>query len=99
MNKELEALRILTNEIDGEYGCITEYPENVKNAYVIIKQALERNDPMKVKRKWDVANKEHYYICPNEIPKEKNVIGVQINRTQKYCPQCGQKLDWSEFNE
>ena len=42
MSNAIEALGILTNEIDGEYGCIPAYPKKVKEAYNIIKQDLER---------------------------------------------------------
>jgi hypothetical protein len=76
MNKELEALDKLWNgnEITGK-------------DYLIVKNAIKRNTPMKVKK--DIGGE----FCPRC---EFDSFGMgAIN----YCPQCGQKLDWSEFED
>jgi len=49
---------------------------------------VKRNEPMKIKIKWDIANKKHYFKCPN--------CDKEIGRYNKYCPRCGQALDWSD---
>ena len=48
--------------------------------FEILKQALKRNEPMKPKK-----FKNTFGLCP---------ICVEDLGKTKYCPNCGQKLDW-----
>ena len=50
---------------------------------VIVRKGLERNEPMK-----PVKFKNTFGLCP--------VCAEDLGKT-KYCPNCGQKLDWSEI--
>ena len=91
MSKELEVLTKVTLygvEIDGEKLPIT-YKEYVE-AYNIIFQALKRNEPMKVdlKTKYALPYSGTYYECPN--------CKKYTFQNKTYCPDCGQKLDWSD---
>jgi len=101
MSKELEALQKLRGlveyltrvdfvptELRNEVKelLINSYQES--NGYFSqIEQALKRNEPMKV----DLTT-EHiwFYKCPN------CGVGYNIMEGSSYCPDCGQKLDWSD---
>lgn len=79
MNKELKALERFKKGIDKDFN--------------LLKEALKRNEPMKVDLETDVYFSDgYYYFCPK--------CGEPlIERWHNYCPDCGQKLDWSEENE
>ena len=52
----------------------------------IVEQALKRNEPMKV----DLTTEcDWFYNCPN-------CKGYNVMERSSYCPDCGQKLDWSD---
>ena len=85
MSKEVEALNYLVSlavvgNKENHRGKIFESEE-------IVFQALKRNEPMKV----DLTT-EHiwFYKCPN------CGVGYNIMEGSSYCPDCGQKLDWSD---
>lgn len=103
MSKELEALERFNNVAyaydEWLYDCSELYRRNIERRinlrsidkdYNLLKQALKRNEPMKV----DLVPIAtlliyDYYDCPKCGGK---VIGNYYN----YCPYCGQKLDWKE---
>jgi hypothetical protein len=102
MTKELEALERLNNGIlvYGEhlYECNLLdgklYRKNIKSIgkyYDLLKQALKRNEPMKLKTKRVKVSIDDYRIddyCPT--------CDEELYATSNYCPYCGQKLDWSD---
>ena len=53
----------------------------------IIEEALKRNEPMKVDL--TTARFERFYKCPN-------CGGYNNMERSSYCPDCGQRLDWSD---
>ena len=60
-----------------------------------IAMLLERATPMKVRlQHLEDANRDYVFcpICDNGIGVIEFVKAVNI----KYCPECGQALDWSE---
>ena len=85
MNEELEALKMIRATIDERYE------ETAEEYYEIVKQALKRNEPMKVKTvKSKHPNKpKNYHKCPNC----DDEFFFKLT-TMKYCMKCGQKLDW-----
>ena len=99
MSKELEALEKINHTIClnsptikwsiDEYDHIDckDEKEFVK-CYNIIEQALERNEPMKVKEAL-ICDDPRIIVhhCPNC---DKELFKTDIS----YCPCCGQKLDW-----
>ncbi|MCK9482089.1 MAG: hypothetical protein M0R38_10075 [Bacteroidia bacterium] len=80
MNKGLEALEILndTARFGEGYGNID------KQAYLILKEALERNEPMK-----PIYEKDGTRSCPC-------CKGNWLTPNFKFCSDCGQKLDWDD---
>ena len=96
MNKELEALKRLYEDavVYGEYLYELDllgdksYLERIEKDFNLLKQALKRNEPLKVdlETKDALPNSGTYYDCP----KCDKVIGKHYN----YCPYCGQRLDW-----
>ena len=89
MSKELEALeKVIQWEADMiDFSNISdEKLDEIILMQRMMKQALKRNEPMKIKKKWDIANKKHYFKCPN--------CDKEIGRYNKYCTYCGQALDW-----
>ena len=95
MSKELEALKSIKGTIIssrmGDWGFEYRYLsdiESTKKHFDIIEQALKRNEPMKVELVKHYVG-FGYYKCPKC---EKTIIEADYN----YCPDCGQKLDWSD---
>lgn len=84
MSKELEALEILsdTARFGGDYGNID------RQAYLILEQALKRNEPMKPQTKTYTNGFFKLRTC--------SVCDTTIQEEFAYCPCCGQKLDWSD---
>ena len=72
------------------------YKGNVKEVdYLNILELVERARPMKVRlQHLEDANRDYVFcpICDNGIGVIEFVKAVNI----KYCPECGQALDWSE---
>jgi rRNA maturation protein Nop10 len=70
------------------------YRKNIKSIskyYDLLKQALKRNEPMKLKTKRVKVSIDDYRIddyCPT--------CDEELYTTSNYCPHCGQKLDWSD---
>lgn len=102
MNKELEALEnikvTLTSSKISDYWGYKYYLvsdiEAIKKDFATIEKALKRNEPMKVdlKTKYALPYSGTYYACPK--------CGITIiKRYYNCCPNCEQKLDWSEENE
>ena len=97
MSKELEALErfnnnvvvVIYDELDGEL-----YPkkiERINKDYDLLKQALKRNEPMKVdlKTKYALPYSGTYYKCPK-------CETLHIRMSYVCCPICRQELDWSD---
>lgn len=81
--------------IDRIVKCLPNDAGELNDLYNYIKQALKRNEPMKVILK--DKGFEHYDVY---CPKCKEYVGfknsVRESWAWNYCPLCGQKLDWSE---
>ena len=78
MSKELEAVKFLMND-----GFIN---EREMKKLLLIEKALKRNEPMKVINGINYKGQD-VMLCPNC---ERNA--GKIN--DRYCSNCGQKLDW-----
>ena len=88
MNKELEAIKRLEAIIEDEWLGIDTW---LKNELPFIKQALKRNEPMKVDLETILSiRNSFFYNCPK--------CGKPLRRYYNYCPDCGQKLDWSNWS-
>ena len=95
MSKELEALKSIKGTIiastRGDFGFEYYYLsdiESTKKHFDIIEQALKRNEPMKVDLETILSiRNSFFYNCPK--------CGKPLRRYYNYCPDCGQKLDWS----
>ena len=92
MSKESEALA--TIEELAFYLSVTNTPKNNKilaQADKILRQALKRNEPMKLKTNNVQVSIDGYridYYCPT--------CDEELYTTSNYCPHCGQKLDWED---
>ena len=90
---ESEAIKELQENIDLPFG------SNVsKEAAKIAMQALEKQIPKKNKiEKWIYTKCD----CGYELSKHQGdgYYVVPYENKTKYCPNCGQRLDWSEKNE
>lgn len=79
---ELEALENLNDIAYYEDG----YDDLARQSYLTLKVAIRRNEPMKV----DLTTEcDWFYKCPN-------CGGYNIMERSRYCPDCGQRLDWSD---
>lgn len=43
----------------------------------------------------DIENVVHYYNCP----RCQKCISNKADETKKFCPYCGQKIDWTSTQE
>lgn len=66
------------------------FPLNLTPQYKFIYEALKRNKPMKV----EIGTSKYFKfpICPNC----KTELNEYYKYANKFCKECGQKLDWSE---
>ena len=80
MSKELEAIAYIKDS--------PLYQEDyyARESIYIIEQAIKRNKPMKP------LKREHSIEL--DCPVCKKYVGWKYDH-QKYCPHCGQRLDWS----
>lgn len=89
MSKELEALNRLAS-FDKKCEFI---PQQAKDDFQLVEQALKRNEPMKVAMGMiDYIGRFSFEpVCP--------ICGQRLTmyETEKYCPNCGQKLDWRDI--
>ena len=82
-----EALEIIGNiDIDGRYPHPNYLKDRHKKEYDIVMEVAERDTP---KKPLKVNNTPFIYWCP-----ECDCSSIQ--RYDKHCRDCGQKLDWSE---
>jgi hypothetical protein len=85
---EQEAIMIIENERPS-CGKKIEFTEEEKyEAYSMAIQALEKQIP----KKPDFTEDKEFALCPC-------CNGKSLRDKQKYCENCGQKLDWSEESE
>ena len=88
MNKELEALEHLYATACYEYG----YGDTDKQCYLILKEALKRNEPMKP-IKYEFGG----FQCPACGGLHCQSYDSDLSeRNLNFCDDCGQKLDWSD---
>ena len=98
VSKELEALQRLYEDavVYGKYlyesGLLSDndksYLERIDKDYELLKQALRRNEPMKLKTKRVKVSIDDYRIddcCPT--------CDEELYTTSNYRPNCEQKLD------
>lgn len=92
MNKELEALnRMVSFDKKCEF-----IPQQLKDDFRLIEQALKRNEPMKPKLVW--KNEEDKNIAVFRCLNCNAMLGVKLDNKPifpNFCRHCGQKLDWS----
>ena len=69
-----------------------ELPHN-SNDIVVLRELVEKENP----KKWDKDYVLEQINCPI-CGKYWNIID-NCTETFRYCPNCGQKLDWSEAND
>lgn len=87
MNNE-EAMELITNAIQSRPMTI-----DLDKALSIAQKALLKQDVKRVVPKTDPMFGDIAMCCPN--CSTTNIVNIN-GGYYKYCPQCGQKLDWSE---
>lgn len=89
MNKYQKAIKRLKTDIDRS-SC--EY--NIDEYIATLQELVDKETPMKVTEKWSddcpKCNKFMIDTCEYAL---HNIPFI------KYCPHCGQKLDWSDTYE
>lgn len=84
MNKYQEAIKWFEKYIDNE--C---YKESFQNACKLAIESIEKATPKKVVNVKSVEDWDVLFIA-GECP----VCGSWLNDEMKYCPECGQRLEW-----
>lgn len=71
----------------------------IKHLYHILKMAMENQIPQKIIIQTEDDREFEDFVCPKckDIlqQRKKGAIRVTVYHF-KYCPDCGQKLDWSD---
>ena len=92
-----EAIEFFKGELEG--GKCSEHCVQC-NANEFALQALEKQIPKKPILDTIFPSGVKWFRCPICNKKIVSKLGEWISgRPQKYCDNCGQKLDWSESNE
>ena len=88
--EKLKNMRLFMQIEDKNNGC--KFTEDDYKANEMAIQALEKQIPKKPMISYDERVKENWCSC------SVCAFGFGWKRTihYKYCPDCGQKLDWSE---
>lgn len=90
MSKELEAL--LKLHMMALSDVQNERQETLCNSHFeTLKQAIKRNEPTKV-----AYDKNGVSFCPNC---HQSYLRNAMGNENHYCGNCGQKLDWSDYQE
>jgi DNA-directed RNA polymerase subunit RPC12/RpoP len=93
MSKELEALnRMVSFDKKCEF-----IPQQLKDDFQLIEEALKRNEPMKPKVAW--INEEDKNIVAYRCSNCNGSLGAKLDNKPmfpNFCRHCGQKLDWSD---
>ena len=96
MNKYQEALNALLSFRVCESTHNRRLLENNPHAASILKELVDKATPKKPIKKVAVIEYENeetverpYFVCGCENYS-------QVNRNDRYCPKCGQAIDWSE---
>lgn len=86
-NEAIEELKYDCNELGKAIPCDTSWGCSFENAYGMAIQALEKQMP----KKPDFTEDKEFALCPC-------CNGKGLLNKQKYCDNCGQKidLDWSD---
>ena len=96
----IEELKYDCNELGKAIPCDTSWGRSFENAYEMAIQALEKQIPKKLIRKersgMGYEYKDYYCSCGNFIGYEPPINRALENGKIpfKYCPDCGQLLDW-----
>ena len=90
--EKLKNMRLFMQIEDKNNGC--KFTEDDYKANEMAIQALEKQIPKKPMISYDERVKENWCSC------SVCAFGFGWKRTihYKYCPDCGQKLDWSNEN-
>lgn len=78
----------------NKYEEITEYYDKMERARTILVELVERATDKKIKMYWEDECIRHF-----ECPSCEYEFGEdEVDRQIRYCPECGQRLDWSEYD-
>lgn len=84
-NEAIEELKYDCNELGKAIPCDTSWGCSFENAYGMAIKALEKQIP----KKPDFTEDKTFALCPC-------CNGKGLFDKQKYCDNCGQKIDWSD---
>lgn len=95
-----EEFYFLKQNEDGEFEQHEPYitvSVDTEEDYEFMKQAIEKQKPKKPKGETDPMFGDITTVCPT--CGNANLVNPFVrSRVYDYCPNCGQKLDWSEEN-
>lgn len=99
MNEIERAIEILKDSYKTASMCLTSNDCKEHNEAIDLTiNALEKEIPKKIyHHKWVGIDGVPYDLCPN-CKTNLCTNGFVPSKKEKYCANCGQKLDWSEQN-
>lgn len=103
MNKYQESFDNIKREVGTPYFStlydIDDWKKDISN----LQELVDKEKPMKPYYEYHKKAQEDVWKCPkcNEIIRKKywNYDYEEDDGKSNYCPECGQKLDWSDSNE
>ena len=94
-SEAIEELKYYCNELGKAIPCDTSWASSFENAYRMAIQALEKQIPKKATLEGDGYSDGHLvydtWICP--LCEKRYEVDYD---DYDYCPNCGQKIDWSD---
>ena len=91
--EEVKALKQESKNVQVDYYLLEYY--KTLGTVVQCRRALERQKPQKIKfKQWEDTK----CVCGYEFSRDlgDGYHDIPIERKTKYCPDCGQKLQWDE---
>ena len=93
--KQIDNGNIIIGQYISRAGGVYVFPENGLDSADRYRVAPDSVEPVSVKVLETNFQNVYKCFCPNC---ETTVKGVSEHRHYKYCPECGQRLDWGEKN-
>ena len=95
-SEAIEELKYDCNELGKAIPCDTSWGCSFENAYEMAIQALEKQIPKKPTYEGDGYAPDGTFVYDEWIcPCCENRYELYYDDDYDYCPNCGQKIDWS----
>lgn len=101
MSKYQEALDVINTSDDEKFikGSRAYFEKYKLHPVSVIQTLVDKEIPQNPIYKFIKKHYEHMWFCPKCMDKIRTIIYQDVEEDTgelNYCPECGQKLDWSD---